>query len=314
MKAAVPRRSRRIGAITVTALALAAGVAGAALETSLDANVIGACRSKSTGVLRVPTAGAACRLDEQPLQWNVRGVAGPAGQPGSPGAPGAPGPAGPIGTRGATGPQGPAGPASVSAFAGSPCTTASGLPGTILIRTDASGVVTFTCRAAPLSEALPIVVLNEIDYDQIGADAGGFVELHNAGLGPAELDGLALVFVDGADGSEYLRKPLSGALAPGAYLVVPVDPQNGSPDGVALYDTVLQGVVDAISYEGAIERAFIGIFAHTLVEGTPLPAAVADSNTVTGSLARIPNGNDTGDSATDWTFTTTVTPGGGNVP
>ena len=111
------------------------------------------------------------------------------------------------------------------------------------------------------------MVLNEIDYDQVGADAGGFVELYNAGLSAAELDGLALVFVDGADGGEYLRKPLSGSLAPGAYLVVPVDPQNGSPDGVALYDTALRGVVDALSYEGAIERAFIGAFAHTLVEG-----------------------------------------------
>ena len=50
------------------------------------------------------------------------------------------------------------------------------------------------------------MVLNEIDYDQVGADAGGFVELYNAGLGAADLDGLALVFVDGADGSEYLRK------------------------------------------------------------------------------------------------------------
>ena len=158
------------------------------------------------------------------------------------------------------------------------------------------------------------VVLNEVDYDQVGADAGGFVELYNAGLGPAELDGLALVFIDGADGGEYLRKPLSGALAPGAYLVVPVDPQNGSPDGVALYDTAGQGVVDAISYEGAIERAFIGAFAHSLVEGTPLPASVADSNTVTGSLARIPNGSDTDDSATDWAFTTTLTPGDANVP
>jgi hypothetical protein len=183
----------------------------------------------------------------------------------------------------------------------------------LLVRTDASGVVTLTCRAVPLSEALPQVVLNEVDYDQVGADAGGFVELYNAGLGAADLGGLALVFVDGADGSEYLRKPLSGSLAPGAYLVVAVDPQNGSPDGVALYDTFLQGVVDVLSYEGAIERAFIGAFAHPLVEGTALPASVADSNTVTGSLARIPNGRDTGDSAADWAFTTTVTPGAANA-
>ena len=142
--------------------------------------------------------------------------------------------------------------------AGSPCTTASGLPGTIVVWTDSSGVVTSWCQYAPPSEALPDLVLNEIDYDQVGADAGGFVELYNAGLGPADLEGLALVFVDGANGSEYLRRPLSGALAAGAYRVVRVDAQNGSPDGVALYDTRYEGVIDALSYEGAIERAFIG--------------------------------------------------------
>ena len=72
-------------------------------------------------------------------------------------------------------------------------------------------------------------------------------------------------------------------------------------------------MIDALSYEGAIERAFIGPFAHSLVEGNALPASVADSNSVTGSLARLPNGSDTEDAATDWAFTTTVTPGGENV-
>jgi large repetitive protein len=198
--------------------------------------------------------------------------------------------------------------------AGSPCTTASGLPGTIVVWTDSSGVVKSWCQYAPPSEALPVLVLNEIDYDQVGADAGGFVELYNAGLSPADLEGLALVFVDGANGTEYRRRPLSGALAAGAYRVIAVDAQNGSPDGVALYDTRYEGVIDALSYEGAIERAYIGPFAHTLVEGTALPADVADSNTVTGSLGRSPNGSDTDDSATDWTFSTTVTPGAANVP
>ena len=85
--------------------------------------------------------------------------------------------------------------------AGSPCTTASGLPGTIVVWTDSHGVVTSWCQHAPPSEALPVLVLNEIDYDQVGADAGGFVELYNAGLSPADLEGLALVFVDGATGA-----------------------------------------------------------------------------------------------------------------
>ena len=51
----------------------------------------------------------------------------------------------------------------------------------------------------------------------------------------------------------------------------------------------------------------------SLVEGTELPAAVADSNTVAGSLSRNPNGRDTDDAASDWVFTTTVTRGAANV-
>ena len=55
--------------------------------------------------------------------------------------------------------------------AGSPCTTASGLPGTIVVWTDSRGAVRSWCQHAPPSEALPDLVLNEIDYDQVGADA-----------------------------------------------------------------------------------------------------------------------------------------------
>jgi hypothetical protein len=52
----------------------------------------------------------------------------------------------------------------------------------------------------------------------------------------------------------------------------------------------------------------------SLVEGSALPAAVADSNTAEGSLARIPNGADVDDAATDWKFTSTPTPGAANAP
>ena len=50
-----------------------------------------------------------------------------------------------------------------------------------------------------------------------------------------------------------------------------------------------------------------------LVEGTVLPVTVADSNTVAGSLVRSPDRSDTNNAATDWVFTTTVTPGTANV-
>ena len=316
MSAEQRRLAVRLAAAAALALGLATGVAGAALDAVFADDVIDACRNKTTGVLRVPASGTACKGDEQPLQWNVRGVAGPTGPPGAIGPTGATGPAGvagPTGPRGAQGPAGPPGPAAIAALAGTECTTAAGLPGVILIRVASDSTVQLLCRPAPLSEALPKLVLNEIDYDQVGTDTGGFVELYNAGLGTADLGGLALVLVDGADGNEYQRVPLSGAIPPGGYLVVPVDAQNGSPDGVALLDTVTDAMLDALSYEGAIERAFIGLWAYDLVEGTPLPADVADSNIVGGSLARIPDGSDTDDAAADWRFTATATPGAPNV-
>jgi hypothetical protein len=156
-------------------------------------------------------------------------------------------------------------------------------------------------------------VINEVDYDQVGADGDGFVELKNTGTAAIDLAGLALVFVDGADSAEYDREALTGSLDPGAYLVVAGDAQNGAPDGLALVDTDDGALLDALSYEGGITAAVISGQTYSLVEGTMLPETVADSNTAAGSLSRIPDGADTNDAATDWVFTTTLTRGAANV-
>ncbi len=177
------------------------------------------------------------------------------------------------------------------------------------------------------------LVINEIDYDQPGtSDAAEFVELYNGSDSSANLTNLALVFINGADSSEYLRVNLSGSLAAHGYLVVADSNvvaaagaavinftntvniiQNGSPDGVALFDVANHQLVDALSYEGSITMAQINGEAGTfsLVEGTALSAS--DSNTTNGSLIRSPNGQDTGDADTDWKFTTTPTPGAANI-
>jgi hypothetical protein len=157
------------------------------------------------------------------------------------------------------------------------------------------------------------LVINEIDYDQVGADADGFVEIANRGASSATLDGIALVLVNGGDGQEYARVALTGALAAGAYLSLSIEAQNGAPDGVALIDTASGALLDAFSYEGEITAAVIGGQTYNLVEGTALAAAVADSNTVDGSLSRIPNGQDTNNASSDWAFTQTKTPGAANV-
>jgi len=156
-------------------------------------------------------------------------------------------------------------------------------------------------------------VINEIDYDQVGADSGGFVEIKNTGAAAAVLDGIALVLVNGGDGTEYERVDLTGSLAVGAHLVLSVEAQNGAPDGVALIATASGALLDALSYEGEITAAVIGGQTYSLVEGTALAATVADSNTAAGSLSRIPDGSDANNASSDWVFTTTATPGAANV-
>ena len=175
------------------------------------------------------------------------------------------------------------------------------------------------------------LIINELDYDNIGTDAAEFVELYNASAAPVDLADIAVVMVNGSDSREYARVRLSGTLAPGAYAVVanamvavPMGVarftladntiQNGMPDAVALVRISTARVIDALSYEGAIPAAVItGVMGTVnLVEGTALAATVADSTTAQGSLARTMNGRDTDNSSVDWRFVDMPTPGAAN--
>ena len=172
----------RTGAIAAATLALA-GAAGATLAGAIDDGVISACRNKSTGVLRVPATGTACKGDETPLQWSIRGPEGAQGPPGIVGPPGPqgivgpPGPVGPRGPAGAPGPPGPAGPASLAALAGTPCTTAAGSPGTILVRVGGDGT-----RAAhlPRGAALRGAAQARPQRDRLRPGRHGFRRLRRA--------------------------------------------------------------------------------------------------------------------------------------
>jgi hypothetical protein len=187
-----------------------------------------------------------------------------------------------------------------------------------------------------LADAAPRLVINEVDYDQIGTDTQEFVEVLNKGTNTILLTHYALAFINGANNLEYLRVNLNGALAGGQYLVVAStnlttiaagarvirfdagenDVQNGSPDGIGLINVSAKTIMDAFSYEGAMTAANIVGFpgTYSLVEGTPLSTSVADSNSVVGSLARLPDGTDANNAATDWNFTSNSTPGAPNVP
>lgn len=343
------RQWSTLAAVLLVGLVAAASLAVAGVR---DDPTVTACRHVRTGLLRAVRTEDACRRNEAVLRWSVRGPRGlpgpegpagqqgeqgpqgpqgPQGEPGPPGPaglagvdgaagpPGPPGPAGMPGAHGPAGPPGPAGTTSLASLSGTTCTTFAGDPGRVEVEVTASDVVVLRCAAGstppppPPGEGAGRLVINEIDYDQVGADAGGFVEIANIGEASVVLDGVAVVLVNGGDGSEYGRATLTGALAPGGYLVVELEAQNGAPDGVALVDTADGTLLDALAYEGEIRAASIDGRTYDLVEGSALPAEVADSNAVDGSLARLPDGRDTNDAASDWAFTTTVTRGAANV-
>jgi hypothetical protein len=181
------------------------------------------------------------------------------------------------------------------------------------------------------------LVINEIDYDQDGTDDDEFVEIYNGTGAPVSLANLSLLFVNGSTSTVYKSVTLgaAGTIADDQYLVVGVDKvlqtlpasvlkvlltpatnaiENGSPDGVALVDSVNLVAIDGLSYEGTTLANIPGFGTVSLVEGNALPAAVADDNAViTKSLVRYPNGIDHNDAATDWKLTTLFSPGAANI-
>jgi hypothetical protein len=310
--------NRHILAAAGVTAAVVAGAAAIATAAGDAPTTIDACRNIRHGLVRIVFDENACKRNEVHLSWNEEGPPGPAGAAGTAGPKGDAGAAGPAGPPGPAGPKGDPGAAvsSVNGLAGTACTTFDGAAGHVEVGSTATDLITLTCETSdppPPPVGGGHLVINEVDYDQVGADTAGFVEIANTGTAAAALDGTALVLVNGGDSTEYARKALTGSLAAGAKLVVDVDPQNGAPDGLALIDTSTGALLDALSYEGAIQAATIGTSVFDLVEGTLLPIDVADSNTVDGTLARIPDGSDANNAAADWSFTTTPTPGAANI-
>jgi hypothetical protein len=287
---------------------IAVALSGTALGQGEGPTVIHACKHPSGGWLRQVSDATQCRRRETAVSWNVAGEKGEKGDPGPAGPPGPPGPKGDSGTV-VTG---------LKTLDGVPCVAADNAAGQIQVTIAANGDAALKCVAdeeppppPPPPPGRGKLVINEVDYDQVGTDADGFVEIYNAGDTAADLANVDLVAVNGGDSAEYAREQLTGTLAAGAYQAVAIELQNGARDGLALLDGAT--LLDALSYEGAITSATIGGQTYNLVEGTVLPTTVEDSNAVAGSLIRHPNGKDTNDAAADWAFTTTLTRGAANV-
>jgi hypothetical protein len=173
----------------------------------------------------------------------------------------------------------------------------------------------------PSGECAPRLVINELDYDQDGADTADFAELFNAGDCALDTAGVTLALINGgtADAPSYRNVDLTlvgPSIAPGQYVIVgppglaaslPADSaliaiesfsiQNGSPDGLRLEQ--VGTVLDALTYGGVIANT--------------TETASAASDVGAGSLGRCADGHDTGDGSVDFASLEAPTPGAPNA-
>ena len=152
------------------------------------------------------------------------------------------------------------------------------------------------------SSATAAIVINEVDYDNIGTDTAEFIELFNPDATAQDLTGLSLVLFNGT--SVYSTNgtfALSGSIPAGGYYVfgnvtpTNFDPtvntdliQNGSIDGFGIYSgnapttATATNLVVGVVYEGR--------------GGFPVEfelITVDDSTSVAGSLQRDPSATST---------------------
>ncbi len=101
------------------------------------------------------------------------------------------------------------------------------------------------------------IFINEIHYDNSGADTDEAIEI--AGPAGTNLSGWSLFLYNGNNSQMYKTISLSGIIPNqqngfGTLFFVASPIQNGSPDGLALVDT-MSNVVQFLSYEGSFTAA-----------------------------------------------------------
>ncbi|MBT8108347.1 MAG: lamin tail domain-containing protein [Gammaproteobacteria bacterium] len=138
--------------------------------------------------------------------------------------------------------------------------------------------------------------INELHYDNAGADAGEQFEIAgNAGL---DLSGWSVVLYNGNGGSSYGTINLAGVIPDqdngyGTLAFARSGIQNGSPDGLALVNGT--DVVEFLSYEGSFtanDGPAAGMTSTDIGVSEPGSTAVGDSLQLTGA----------GNSASDFTW------------
>jgi len=133
------------------------------------------------------------------------------------------------------------------------------------------------------------VFINEIHYDNVGADVGEAIEI--AGPAGTDLSDWMLVLYNGTGGAYYETLGLSGSILAqqngfGTISFSIPGIQNGSPDGIALVDA--GKVVQFLSYEGAftaVDGAAAGVTSTDIGVSESSSTPVDDSLQLTGDGA-----------------------------
>jgi uncharacterized protein len=141
------------------------------------------------------------------------------------------------------------------------------------------------------------VFINEIHYDNAGADVNEAVEI--AGTAGTDLTGYQIILYNGNGGAPYATINLTGILANqsngfGTLSFLTPGIQNGAPDGIALVDN-MGVVIQFLSYEGSFVA--VGGPANGL---TSTDIGVSEPGTEAANFSLQARG--TGNMASDFTF------------
>ncbi|WP_298956301.1 hypothetical protein [uncultured Nonlabens sp.] len=107
-------------------------------------------------------------------------------------------------------------------------------------------------------DALPTPWINELHYDNTGGDVNEGFEI--AGLAGLDLTGFTVRLWNGSNGASYYDENLSGTIPDQLngygtlWFATSSSIQNGSPDGIALYDSS-NNLIQFLSYEGSFTNS-----------------------------------------------------------
>jgi hypothetical protein len=227
-----------------------------------------------------------------------------------------------VGPQGATGSQGPKGDAggtlaSFDSLAGLHCSTA----GTLKIDYGSGGGVTLTCVTSSGGggggSGSTAIKVNEVQTGTSASASDEFVELYNAGSTSVDLSGWKVVYRSAAGTSDttVATIPASTTLAAGGFYLLAGSSYAGSATADQTFSTGRASTGGAIGVRDSsgtlVDAAGWGTATNALVEGTATPAPPATA-APGSSIARIPDGHDTGANASDLTVTATATPRAAN--